>query len=44
VACARTPAGTLIRTFGTMTADLLELSDWLVSQGVTHVAMETFGG
>jgi len=44
VACARTPAGTLTRTFGTMTADLLELSDWLVSQGVTHVAMETFGG
>lgn len=29
------------RTFGTMTADLLELSDWLMEQGVTHVAMES---
>ena len=26
------------RTFGTMTADLLALSDWLTSYGVTHVA------
>lgn len=32
-----------IRTFGTMTADLLELSDWLMSCGVTHVAMESSG-
>ena len=32
-----------VRTFGTMTADLLELSDWLVSQGVTHAAMESTG-
>lgn len=31
------------RTFGTMTADLLALSDWLVSQAVTHVAMESTG-
>jgi transposase len=31
------------RTFGTMTADLLELSDWLIEQGVTHVAMESTG-
>lgn len=31
------------RTFGTMTADLLELSDWLMEQGVTHVAMESTG-
>jgi transposase len=29
--------------FGTMTADLLALSDWLVSHGVTHVAMESTG-
>ena len=29
-----------VRTFGTMTRDLLQLSDWLSSQGVTHVAME----
>ncbi len=31
------------RTFGTMTADLLQLSDWLASNGVTHVAMESTG-
>jgi transposase len=31
------------RTFGTMTADLLALSDWLTSHGVTHVAMESTG-
>src|SRR6266446_3677966 len=29
--------------FGTMTADLLALSDWLLAQGVTHVAMESTG-
>src|SRR5438094_427964 len=32
-----------IRTFGTMTADLLELSDWLLEGGCTHVAMESTG-
>jgi len=32
-----------IRTFGTMTTDLLVLRDWLVSNGVTHVAMESTG-
>jgi transposase len=32
-----------IRTFGTMTADLLVLSDWLEQQGVTHIAMESTG-
>jgi transposase len=31
------------RTFGTMTADLLALSDWLTAHGVTHVAMERTG-
>jgi transposase len=31
------------RTYGTMTADLLALSDWLMGQGVTHVAMESTG-
>lgn len=31
------------RTFGTMTTDLLALSDWLQSCGVTHVAMESTG-
>lgn len=32
-----------IRTFNTMTADLLELGDWLTAQGVTHVALESTG-
>ena len=30
-------------TFGTMTCDLLALSDWLMGYGVTHVAMESTG-
>src|SRR6266508_1596124 len=32
-----------IRTFGTMTDDLLALADWLASKAVTHVAMESTG-
>jgi len=32
-----------VQTFGTMTADLLGLSDWLLSFGITHVAMESTG-
>lgn len=32
-----------VRTFGTMTRDILHLSDWLAAQGVTHVAMEATG-
>jgi transposase len=32
-----------IRTFGTMTADLLALADWLRAQEVRHVAMESTG-
>jgi hypothetical protein len=35
--------GKAVRTFGTMTADLLALGDWLAAQGVTHVAMESTG-
>jgi transposase len=31
------------RTFGTMTDDLLALADWLSTEGVTHVAMESTG-
>ena len=31
------------RTFGTMTSDLLALSDWLMGYGATHVAMESTG-
>jgi transposase len=48
VACARlvAPDGAVseqVRTFATMTADLLELADWLASLGVRHVAMESTG-
>jgi transposase len=32
-----------VRTFATMTANLLELADWLAGLGVTHVAMESTG-
>jgi len=32
-----------IRTFETLTDDLLKLADWLVEQEVTHVAMEATG-
>ena len=31
------------RSFGTMTADLLALSDWLLSHEISHVAMESTG-
>jgi transposase len=48
VACVRrrTESGKVhkeVRTFGTMTADLLALSDWLTQEEVTHVAMESTG-
>jgi transposase len=32
-----------VRTFGTMTADLLALGDWLAARGVTHAALESTG-
>jgi transposase len=35
--------GKEVRTFGTMTQDLLRLADWLVVAGCTHVAMESTG-
>jgi transposase len=48
VACVIVPGPTgaprkQVRTFGTMTADLLTFADWLTTQGVTHVAMESTG-
>ena len=48
VACVRRvdPAGKVsksIKTFATMTADLLGLADWLAAQGVEAVAMESTG-
>jgi transposase len=32
-----------VRTFGTMTAELLALGDWLAEAGCTHVALESTG-
>lgn len=43
VACLLTGRKHETRTFGTMTADLLALSDWLLGAGCTHVAMESTG-
>lgn len=48
VACVRTVAASgkiteEVRTYGTMTRDILELLDWLRSRNVTHVAMEATG-
>lgn len=43
VASLRTPGFRETRTFGTMTEELLALSDWLDRQAVTHVAMESTG-
>lgn len=42
-ACVITPQGQDTKTFGTMTDDLLQLADWLLGRGVTHVAMESTG-
>ena len=48
VACLRSvdSAGRLhkeVRSFGTMTAELLDLAAWLKAAGCTHVAMESTG-
>lgn len=43
VACVMTCQGSEVRTFGTMTRDLLELADWLREEQVTVVAMESTG-
>ncbi len=47
VACVRITehgqAKEAIRTFGTMTGDLLSLRDWLAGHGVTQMAMESTG-
>lgn len=42
-ACVLTPKKKEIRTFGTMTDDLLLLVDWIQSEACTHVAMESTG-
>jgi transposase len=43
VACVMVPGRKQVRTFGTVTAELLRLGDWLQEEGVTHVAMESTG-
>jgi transposase len=43
VACVLTPEGKQIRTFSTMTGELLALVDWLRQQGCRAVAMESTG-
>jgi transposase len=47
VACARLAAGSDVaydtRTFGTTTRELMDLSEWLSSHDVSHVAMEATG-
>ena len=48
VACLLTPGPRgkpvkQVRTFGTMTDDLLALADWLLVAGCTHVVMESTG-
>ena len=47
VACLRVEEGgrvvRTVRTFGTMTIDLLGLQQWLVDEQVTHIAMEATG-
>lgn len=42
-ACLRSGRKSEVRTFGTITRELLELSDWLAQEGCSHVAMESTG-
>lgn len=43
VACLLTPQGKQVRTFGTMTQEILAMADWLSEASCTHVAMESTG-
>ena len=43
VACLCVDGEKQIRTFSTMTAALLELADWLLAAGCTHIAIESTG-
>jgi transposase len=43
VACLCVEGDKQIRTFSTMTADLVQLADWLLAAGCTHVAIESTG-
>lgn len=42
-ACAITPEGREIKSFGTMTRPLKEMIGWLEAKGIRHVAMESTG-
>src|SRR5215472_674701 len=43
VACVLTSSGREVRTFGTVTRELLRLADWLGEEQVSSVAMESTG-
>lgn len=43
MACILTPDEKEIRTFSTMTDDLLKMVDWIKNKGCTHAAMESTG-
>ena len=43
VGCVLTPEGPETRPFGTVTAALLTLAEWLLAYGCTHVAIESTG-
>jgi transposase len=43
VACLCVEGDKQIRTFSTMTEDLLQLADWLLAAGCTHIAIESTG-
>ena len=43
IACLIKQGQRQTRTFSTMTDDLLRLCDWLISEGCTHVAIESTG-
>jgi transposase len=47
VACLRAPGGSrrgsAVRTFGTTTAELQTLAEWLQREGCTHAAIESTG-
>jgi transposase len=43
VACLIQKGRKVIRTFSTMTDELLQMADWLTSAGCTHVAIESTG-
>ena len=42
-ACSITTKGKELKTFGSMTPDLLDLAEWITNKGCTHVAMESTG-